>query len=37
MIDAARHKTAFRADHAGITLGAIPGKLSGRGPVVFIP
>ena len=37
VIDAARRVTAFRADHAGITLGAVPGKLSGRGPAVFIP
>ena len=37
VIDAARRMTAFRADHAGITLGAVPGKLSGRGPAVFIP
>ena len=37
VIDAARRVTAFRADHAGITLGVVPGKLSGRGPAVFIP
>lgn len=37
VIDAARRVIAFRADHAGITLGAVPGKLSGRGPAVFIP
>src|ERR1039457_2420235 len=37
VIAAARRVTAFRADHAGITLGAVPGKLSGRGPAVFIP
>ena len=37
VIDAARRKTALRADHAGITLGAVPGTMSGRGPVVFIP
>jgi hypothetical protein len=37
VIDAVRRITAFRADHTGITLGAVPGKLSGRGPAVFIP
>jgi hypothetical protein len=37
VIDAARRAIAFRADYAGITLGAVPGKLSGRGPAVFIP
>jgi hypothetical protein len=37
VIDAVRRLTAFRADHAGITLGAVPGKLTGRGPAVFIP
>lgn len=37
VIDAARRMIAFRADHTGITLGAVPGKLSGRGPAVFIP
>jgi len=37
VIDAARRMTAFRADYAGITLGAVPGKLSGRGPAVVIP
>jgi hypothetical protein len=37
VIDAARRVIAFRADHEGITLGAVPGKLSGRGPAVFIP
>jgi hypothetical protein len=37
VIDAARRRTAFRADYAGITLGAVPGRLSGRGPAVVIP
>jgi hypothetical protein len=37
VIDAARRAIAFRAGQAGITLGAVPGKLSGRGPAVFIP
>ena len=37
VIYAARRITAFRADPAGITLGAVPGKLSHRGPAVFIP
>jgi regulator of protease activity HflC (stomatin/prohibitin superfamily) len=36
VIDAARRAVAFRAGQAGITLGAVPGKLSGRGPAVFI-
>jgi hypothetical protein len=31
VIDAARRMTAFRADRAGITLGAAPGKLAGHG------
>ena len=34
---AARRMIAFRADYAGITLGAAPGRLVGRGRVVFIP
>lgn len=35
---AARRMIAFRADHAGITLGAVPGKLTpGRGSAVFVP
>jgi hypothetical protein len=35
---AARRMIAFRADHAGITLGAVPGKLTpGRSPAVFVP
>jgi hypothetical protein len=34
----ARHMIAFRADHAGLTLGAVPGKLTfRRGQAVFIP
>lgn len=37
VIDAAARRAAFRADQSGITLGAVPGRLSGRGPVVFIP
>jgi hypothetical protein len=37
VIDAARRMTAFRADYAGITLGAVPGRLPGRGPAVVIP
>jgi len=37
VIDAVRRMTAFRADHAGITLGAVPGRLAGHGPAVFIP
>jgi hypothetical protein len=36
VIDAARRRIAFRAGHMGITLGAAPGKLSGRDPAVFI-
>jgi hypothetical protein len=35
---AARRMIAFRADQAGITLGAVPGRLMvRRGPAVFIP
>ena len=35
---AARRMIAFRADQAGITLGAEPGRLMvRRGPAVFIP
>jgi hypothetical protein len=35
---AARRMVAFRADHAGITLGTVPGKLTpGRGSAVFVP
>jgi hypothetical protein len=35
---AARRVIAFRADQAGITLGAVPGRLMvRRGPAVFIP
>jgi len=35
---AARRMIAFRADHAGITLGAVPGKLTpGHGSAVFVP
>jgi hypothetical protein len=35
---AARRMIAFRADYAGITLGAVPGKLKVRhGPAAFIP
>jgi hypothetical protein len=37
VVDAARRRTAFRADHAGITLGAVPGKLARAGSAVFIP
>jgi hypothetical protein len=35
---AARRMIAFRADQAGITLGAVPGKLTpGHGSAVFVP
>ena len=35
---AARRTVAFRADHAGITLGTVPGRLTpGRGSAVFVP
>jgi hypothetical protein len=35
---AARRAVAFRADHEGITLGAVPGKLTRRGSAaVFVP
>jgi hypothetical protein len=35
---AARRLIAFRADHAGITLGTVPGALTPRrGPAVFVP
>jgi len=34
---AARGAVAFRTDHAGITLGAVPGLLGSRGRAVFVP
>jgi hypothetical protein len=34
---AARRAVAFRTDHAGITLGAVPGLLGSRGRAVFVP
>jgi len=38
LFSAARRAVAFRADHAGITLGAVPGKLPPRrGSAVFVP
>jgi hypothetical protein len=38
LIDLARRTIAFRADQAGITLGAVPDKLTvRRGSVLFIP
>jgi len=38
VIDRARRTTAFRADQAGVTLGAVPDKLTvRRGSVLFIP
>jgi hypothetical protein len=38
VFSAARRMIAFRADHAGITLGAAPGKLTSRhGSAVFVP
>lgn len=38
MVNAARRAVAFRADYAGITLGAVPGLLpSGRHSAVFVP
>jgi hypothetical protein len=38
MFAAARRMVAFRADHAGITLAAVPGRLtSRRGAAVFAP
>src|SRR5579863_5387822 len=38
LIDLARRKVAFRADHAGIMLGAVPDKLTvRRGSALFIP
>ncbi len=37
MIDVARSAIAFRANHGGITLGAVPDKLEvRRGPAVFV-
>lgn len=38
VFSAARRMIAFRADHAGITLDAVPGKLTSRhGSAVFVP
>jgi hypothetical protein len=38
VVSAARRAVAFRADQAGIMLGAVPGKLPPRrGPAVFVP
>jgi hypothetical protein len=37
VFSAARRAVAFRADHAGVTLTAVPGKLSRRGSAVFMP
>lgn len=38
VVSAARRAVAFRADHAGITLGAVPGKMPPRrGSAVFVP
>lgn len=34
---AARRAVAFRTDYAGITLGAVPGRLGSRRPAVFVP
>jgi hypothetical protein len=34
---AARRVVAFRADYAGVTLGAVPGLLGARGRAVFVP
>jgi len=38
VFSAARRALAFRVDHTGITLGAVPGRLPPRrGPAVFVP
>jgi hypothetical protein len=37
VVHAARRAVAFRADHAGITLGAVPGKLPSGHSAVFVP
>jgi hypothetical protein len=37
VVHAARRAVAFRADYAGITLGAVPGKLPSGRSAVFVP